>query len=96
MFLVAVKPSWVFIKGHSRIGSSYLIIFDSICQLLDKSTQDLGVIDVPYELEKSVFFRERSKLCDNPIELPGHKMSKWACVYTSTNLRSSTLLAFSA
>ena len=94
--LVVVKPSWVFIWDHSRTRSSYLIISDSIYQLLEKSTQDFGVIDVPYEFEKCVLFREWSKFCDNPIELPGSEVSKSACVYTSTNLRSSTLLAFSA
>jgi len=86
----------VFIEDHSGTGSSYLIIFNSIFQLLDESTQDCGVVSILQEFEKSMLFRERPKLCDDPIKLPGNEMSKSAYFDTSTNLRSSTLLAFSA
>jgi len=43
-----------------------------------------------------MFFSEWLKLCDNTVERPESEMSKSMCVYMSTNLRSSTLLAFSA
>ena len=71
-----MKPSWVFTEDHSATGSSYLVIFDSVCQLLDKPTQDFGIINVPYEPEKHVLFSERFKLCDNSVEHPGSEVSK--------------------
>jgi len=71
-----VKPSWVFIKDHSGTTSSYLIVFDSVCELLDKPTQDFGIINIPYEPEKHMFISERFKLCDNSVERPGSEVSK--------------------
>jgi len=36
----------MFIKDHNRTGISYLVICDGISQLLDKSGQGLGIINI--------------------------------------------------
>ena len=81
---------------HSRAGSSYLVIHDGISQLLDKSSQCLCIVNIVQELDKGVFFRQWPKLRDNSFKLPERGVSKIIFIRMDTNLRSSTLLPFSA
>jgi len=50
---------------------TYLVIRDSISQVLDEAAQSFGVVDVLQELQKLVLFRKRSELCNDPNQLPG-------------------------
>jgi len=54
----------------------YLVIHDSISQLLDKSYQGFGIINVPQEPNNHVLSGEWFKFCDDILELPGRGMSK--------------------
>jgi len=76
----------MFIKDHSGASSSYLIIHNGISQLLDKSSQGFGIINVVQEPNKHMLVRERFKLHDNPPELAKRRVSKLAYAHMSTNL----------
>ena len=86
----------MFIKDHSRASGSYLVICDGISQLLDEPGQRFGIIDVAEEPNKCMLVGERFKLGNNSLELPDRGISKQVYIHMSTNLRSSTLLPFSA
>ena len=60
----------MFIKDRSRTSSSYLVIRDGVCQLLDEPGQSFGIIDVVEEPNKRMLVRKRFKLRDNLLELP--------------------------
>jgi len=55
-------------------------MLDSICQLLDKSTHNLGIVCIPQELDKRMLLRKWFELCDNPIKPPESAISKFACI----------------
>ena len=96
ILLVAMKPSRTFIKDLNMIGRLYLVICDGIGQLLNKSIQDFGVLNIEYEFDERVLFRDWLKLRSNSIELPESGVNGLTWMSTSTNLRSSNLLLFSA
>ena len=79
--LVAVKPSWMFIKDHSRTGNSYLVVGDSISQILNKSTQGFAIINVLQEFQKHMLFRKWCKFCNDHIKLPKSSMSILLCLF---------------
>ena len=60
----------MFIKCCSGTGSTYLVICDGICQLLDKSSQDFGIVNIAKESNKRMLRGERFKLRDDPLKLP--------------------------
>ena len=66
----------MFIKDCSRTGGPYLVICDGIGQLLDKSGQGCGVVNITQEPNKYVLVRERIKLCNYPLKLPERGISK--------------------
>jgi len=90
-----MKPGQLLITGYIRTGSSYLVIHDGISQLLNKSSQGFGIINIMQELEECMFFGQWLELCNNPLKLPGRGVSKGICIHMNTNLQSSTLLPFS-
>ena len=51
---------------------TYLVICDSISEVLDEAVQSVGVVDVLQELQKLMLFRKRSELCNDPNQLPGN------------------------
>ena len=51
---------------------TYLVICDSISEVLDEAVQSVGVVDVLQELQKLMLFRKRSELCNDPSQLPGN------------------------
>ena len=51
---------------------TYLVIRDSINEVLDEAVQSVGVVDVLQELQKLMLFRKRSELCNDPNQLPGN------------------------
>ena len=51
---------------------TYLVIRDSISEVLDEAVQSVGVVDVLQELQKLMLFRKRSELCNDPNQLPGN------------------------
>ena len=80
---------------HGGTGCSYLVIHDSITQLLNKSSQDFGIINIVQELEECMLVREWLELHNHPFKLPERGMSKMMSIHMNTNLQSSTLLPFS-
>jgi len=61
---------------HSGTGSSYLVICDSISQLLGKPNQGFGIINIVQELEECMLFREWLELRKDPFKLPGRQVRK--------------------
>lgn len=51
---------------------TYLVIRDSISEVLDEAVQSVGVVNVLQELQKLMLFRKRSELCNDPNQLPGN------------------------
>jgi len=51
---------------------AYLVIRDSISEVLNEAVQSVGVVDILQELQKLVLFRKRSELCNDPNQLPGN------------------------
>ena len=41
-----MKPRWMFIRDHNMIERSYLVICDGISQLLHKSIQGFGILNI--------------------------------------------------
>ena len=60
----------MFIQGHSTTGGAYLVICDGIGQLLDRSSQDLGILSIAQESNKCVLFGEWFKLGNDPLKPP--------------------------
>ena len=91
-----MKPGWMLTIDCSGAGHSYLVICDSISQILDKPGQGFGIVNIAQELEEYLLFREWLEPRNNPFKLPERGVSKMIFNRTSTDLRSSTLLPLSA
>ena len=52
------------------VGGVYLIICDSISQVLDEAIQDVGVVGVVQKLHEPILSRKRSELGNNLSQLP--------------------------